>query len=89
MWKPGQLVTIDNLRYRVTKCAEETKVDTCTVCNYINSFPPCLRAAESRVVVKGVPSHTLVQGRTWCTRKMPLNCYPKQLSSSSKSTASK
>lgn len=46
MWKPGQLVTINNKVYRVTKCPKRYNFKhlfVCTVCSLENRpySPPC------------------------------------------------
>lgn len=42
MWKPGQLVTIGNRVYRVTKTDRDAKYRSCYICQMANTKTPCI-----------------------------------------------
>ena len=61
MWKPGQLVVLNDKVYRIKKTSG--KCDTCTVCTAINGHYPCMHEPCTFV-----PRD--------CREKMGMNCVP-------------
>lgn len=68
MWKPGQLVTLHDKLYRITKCSESQKYRVCHFCAG-NGNAPCIEAYN-------YPKSKGFNGMS-CAANVPEGCYPK------------
>lgn len=71
MWKPGQLITLWENVYRITKCDYASGYKACMFCQQQNTKPPCINGFD-------YPSKKGFDLRE-CVKNMPKNCFPKKL----------